>query len=252
MTAWSKSTAADGSRSEGSSRHPRFPPFPPPSTTFAPLLRLAPTPPRAYPQNCPVNQLVIPKKSAPKSRLPQRNPNVFGPILHLSRVNTGIRIHNTICCALYLTHPIRGGTFTTATPQFEASDISLAHQFLRPRTLPELPHSGSLASARSTFSLNLRAIDPEHFSNEIHLIEGATPPMATIPNQTGIDAGSHSTHPAHSTSRAPDSPSRATSPAPASPPTTRSSGSSATPSFRTTRARPSSSSATSKSPPTGP
>ena len=56
----------------------------------------------------------IPAPKALISRLPQQNHGFPSISLYERRVNRGIPTANTTCCALYLTHPIRGGTFTTA------------------------------------------------------------------------------------------------------------------------------------------
>ena len=53
-------------------------------------------------------------KFAPFRENPQRKPLFLALLGHLQCVNTGIRTGNTICCALYLTHPTEGVTFTTA------------------------------------------------------------------------------------------------------------------------------------------
>ena len=58
-----------------------------------------------------------PKNFASFRENPQQNPLFFAIPGHLPRINTGIRASNTICCALYLTHPTEGVTFTTAHRQ---------------------------------------------------------------------------------------------------------------------------------------
>jgi hypothetical protein len=54
------------------------------------------------------------RRFAPFRENPQRKPLFLAPLGHLHCINTGIRTGNTICCALYLTHPTEGVTFTTA------------------------------------------------------------------------------------------------------------------------------------------
>ena len=66
---------------------------------------------------------------------PQQNPPFLAPPAYLHPINTGIRTANTTCCALYLTDPTEGVTFTTATPQDISRFASLLSLLCR-RRLP--------------------------------------------------------------------------------------------------------------------
>ena len=94
-----------------------FPTFPPLSTSIAPLLHLALHPPSRLPSNDALLLNSKPTNFAPFRENPQQKPPFFAPPGHLPPINTGIRTANTICCALYLTHPTEGVIFTTAPPQ---------------------------------------------------------------------------------------------------------------------------------------
>jgi hypothetical protein len=54
---------------------------------------------------------------APFRRLPQQFPRICSTHSRQPAQNRSIRNSNTTSCALYLTHPTEGGTFTTATLQ---------------------------------------------------------------------------------------------------------------------------------------
>jgi len=74
------------------------------------------------------------------------------------RVNRGIRTANTTSCALYLTHPIRGGTFTTAVPLGHPR----ATLDIPPRSLlhPALSGVRSFQHGPTTSALKLINYDP--------------------------------------------------------------------------------------------
>ena len=62
----------------------------------------------------------ISKPHAPFARLPQQIARILHPRPREHPKSAGIYADNTTSCALYLTHPTEGGTFTTAPPQIES------------------------------------------------------------------------------------------------------------------------------------
>jgi hypothetical protein len=83
-------------------------------TTSAPCRALFTRLPLQKCAKIPQNRLLNSASTVPIRKNPQQNPYIFADLLVERRVNRGIRTANTICCALYLTHPTKGGTFTTA------------------------------------------------------------------------------------------------------------------------------------------
>ena len=96
---------------------PLFPTFPPLSTPICTTPAPCPSPLSGLPSNGAVLLTSKPANFALFRENPQQKSPFFAVSGHLLPVNTGIRTGNTICCALYLTHPIGGVTFTTATPR---------------------------------------------------------------------------------------------------------------------------------------
>jgi hypothetical protein len=105
-----------------------FPTFPPPSTSFCTTPAPCPSPLSRLPSN---DALLLtsklrrnPTNFALFGENPQLKPPFFASLGHLPPINTGIRTANTTCCALYLTHPTEGVTFTTATPKEPFASLS--------------------------------------------------------------------------------------------------------------------------------
>ena len=95
------------------------------------------------------------------------------------RINRGIRTANTTSCALYLTHPIRGVTFTTATKQNTAKVLNIS----RLQNAAGSP-AGYISSARVvSFTPGEEPIRRHRHRRFFIKLEGVLP-MATIPNQT--------------------------------------------------------------------
>jgi len=103
-----------------------------------------PAPCSEQPSRLPSNRALFlrskPARHAPFRKIPQPKPLIFAASRCLHPVNMGIRTANTTCCALYLTDPIEGVTFTTATPQ------TFGWIYLHPASLtPTTPHPGSMS-----------------------------------------------------------------------------------------------------------
>ena len=113
-----------------------FPTFPPSSTPSAPLLHLALRGRSRLPSNDALLLTSKPTNFALFRENPQQKAPFFAPPGHLPRINTGIRTGNTICCALYLTDPTEGVTFTTATPQETFGSPYFFIAFLPPTPSP--------------------------------------------------------------------------------------------------------------------
>ncbi len=130
-----------------------FPTFPPLSTPICTTPAPCPSP---LPRLLSNDALLLTSKPcrnltnfAPFRENPQQKPPFFAPPGHLPPINTGIRTANTTCCALYLTDPTEGVTFTTATPAEPFASLSKIHSvhliFIAP--LPPTPSPAGINHA---------------------------------------------------------------------------------------------------------
>jgi hypothetical protein len=122
-------------------------------TTSAPCVRRFQRLPSQKASKMRQNSLRNPASNAHLRKNPQENPCFSHFFLHERRINRGIRTANTICCALYLTHPTEGVTFTTATPQ----DIPFAVTFYRSSAADALPAGFNHAPPKRRNRLKNRA-----------------------------------------------------------------------------------------------
>ena len=105
------------------------------------------TPPAPTLKRCPIRDEKIHQFRALLRKSTAKMP-IFRAFGHLSPINTGIRTANTICCALYLTHPTEGVTFTTATPTDNPVSLHFLSLLCR-RRLPRPVHPRSPQQRRS-------------------------------------------------------------------------------------------------------